>query len=101
MFNNFVIIGDVKFVGIHWGLEGPSELVLPDRLHHSVLKIVELVGVAAGAVRGRHGVRLQQRPGVLVRALLLVPQLVVVSAEPPPAEPARVRLLTCKLFFNH
>ena len=66
-----------------------SELRLP----------VDHVRNHAGAVRsdglhGLHRVWLQQRPGVLVRTLLLVPQLVVVSAEPPPAEPARVRLLT-------
>lgn len=40
--------------GVHRLVEGPGELVLPQRLHHHVLHVLQLVGLPEGR---RHGGR--------------------------------------------
>lgn len=56
--------GQVQLDGVHGLVEGPGELVLPQRLHHHVLHVLQLVRLAAGLGgvgdlgRGRvHGAR--------------------------------------------
>ena len=43
-----MIIGQVQLDGVHGLVEGPGELVFPERLYHHVLHILQLVGLAAG-----------------------------------------------------
>ena len=61
--------GQVQLDGVHGLVEGPGKLVLPERLHHHVLHVLQLVGLAAGLRgvghlrRGRvHGARGHRHP---------------------------------------
>lgn len=61
--------GQVQLDGVHGLVEGPGELVLPQRLDHHVLHVLQLVGLAAGLGgvghlgRGRvHGARGHRHP---------------------------------------
>lgn len=61
--------GQVQLDGVHGLVEGPGELVLPQRLDHHVLHVLQLVGLAAGLGgvghlgRGRvHGARGPRQP---------------------------------------
>ena len=56
MFNYFVIVRYVEFIGVYRRLERPTELMFPDGLHDGVLQILELVGVPAWPLREGHGV---------------------------------------------
>ena len=58
MFNDFVIVRYVEFLGVYRGLERPAELVFPDSLHDGVLQILELVGVPPWPLWRGHRVRL-------------------------------------------
>ena len=53
--DDLVIVGDIELDGVDGAVEGPAELVLPDGLHDGVLQVLELVGVAARAVRWGYG----------------------------------------------
>jgi hypothetical protein len=58
LFNNCVVVGDVKLLRVHGFLEGPGELVLPQGGEELPLHKLELVGVAPRPVRRRIGRRI-------------------------------------------
>ena len=49
MLDDLMVIGNVQFVGVHWRMERPSELMLPDRLDHILTDELQLVGVSSTA----------------------------------------------------